>query len=199
MYSDKNFSFLSPVLSSANEMIKPARLPLLLAGKQRFAQILVHSSPTESKLTYFANSQWNTNKLCWAATGIDTQVMIQAKLKFWQYNNLYFCLTTFEDKLLKFLYRKAGLHQLKIKFPEIMQVKADFYFYGFFFLRDFHANKNCMRCWDEMPVIRTKCWKKNTHTIIGNVLGSVLNCRKIPCPESFQFLCMSCVAFRKRK
>lgn len=33
MYSDKNFSFLSPVLSSANEMIKPARLPLLLAGK----------------------------------------------------------------------------------------------------------------------------------------------------------------------
>lgn len=80
-----------------------------------------------------------------------------------------------------------------------MQVKADFYFYGFFFLRDFHANKNCMRCWEEMPVIRTKCWKKNTHTIIGNVLGSVLNCRKIPCPESFQFLCMSCVAFRKRK
>lgn len=37
MYSDKNFTFLSPVLSSVNEMIEPARLLLLLAGKQRFA------------------------------------------------------------------------------------------------------------------------------------------------------------------
>lgn len=40
--------------------------------------------------------------------------------------------------------------------------------------------------------------KKNTYTVIGNVLGSVLKHWKNPYSKSFQSFCLSCVAFRKR-
>lgn len=48
--SDWNFVLLSSLQNNANEIIKTARLPLLLAGKQRFEWILVYSSPIENKL-----------------------------------------------------------------------------------------------------------------------------------------------------